>query len=115
HTGCRHGADACDRGTGAAHAGLGGQAEGHRARADRRREAVGGSAPQWRRSAKVSRRSVAQTLLSALFVASAALADNSATPPKLPGEVSIQQNLNAQLPLDLMFRDETGKVVRLRE
>jgi protein SCO1/2 len=58
---------------------------------------------------------VAQALLPALFVASAAMADNSATPPRLPGEVSIQQKLNAQLPLDLMFRDESGKVVRLRE
>src|SRR6266571_2910051 len=50
-----------------------------------------------------------------LLLASAAFADNSATPPKLPGEVSIQQNLNAQLPLDLMFRDESGRIVRLRE
>lgn len=41
------------------------------------------------------------------------LAINSATPPQLPGEVSFQQKLNAQLPLDLMFRDETGKIVRL--
>jgi protein SCO1 len=40
---------------------------------------------------------------------------NSATPPKLPGEVSIRQRLNAQLPLDLMFRDESGKIVRLRQ
>ena len=50
-----------------------------------------------------------------LLVAGAAFADNSATPPKLPGEVSIQQQLNAQIPLDLMFRDESGKIVRLRE
>jgi len=50
-----------------------------------------------------------------LMLAISALAENSATPPKLPGEVSIQQNLNAQLPLDLMFRDESGKVVRLRD
>jgi protein SCO1/2 len=53
--------------------------------------------------------------LCALLIAGAAFADNSATPPKLPGEVSIQQKLDAQLPLDLMFRDETGKIVRLRE
>jgi protein SCO1 len=50
-----------------------------------------------------------------LILASSLFADNSATPPKLPGEVSIQQKLNAQLPLDLMFRDEGGKIVRLRE
>ena len=54
-------------------------------------------------------------VLITLLFASAAFADNSATPPKLPGEVSIQQKLNAQLPLDLMFRDESGKVVRLRD
>jgi protein SCO1/2 len=53
--------------------------------------------------------------LCTLLIASAALADNSATPPKLPGEVSIKQNLNAQLPLDLMFRDESGRIVRLRD
>jgi len=53
--------------------------------------------------------------LAALLIAGAAFADNSASPPRLPGEVSIRQNLNAQLPLDLMFRDESGKVVRLRD
>jgi protein SCO1/2 len=54
-------------------------------------------------------------VLCTFLIASAALADNSATPPKLPGEVSIKQNLNAQLPLDLMFRDESGRIVRLRD
>jgi len=39
----------------------------------------------------------------------------SSTPPELPGNVAIQQKLNTQIPLDLMFRDETGKIVRLRE
>lgn len=34
-------------------------------------------------------------------------------PAKLPGNVSIAQKLNTQVPLDLQFRDETGKVVRL--
>jgi protein SCO1 len=34
---------------------------------------------------------------------------------QLPGHVSIAQKLGAQIPLDLMFRDETGKVVRLRD
>ncbi len=53
--------------------------------------------------------------LSAFAFASLARADSSSTPPRLPGEVSIQQRLNAQLPLDLMFRDESGKVVRLRD
>jgi protein SCO1 len=50
-----------------------------------------------------------------MILAALLFAVNSATPPQLPGEVSFQQKLNAQLPLDLMFRDETGKIVRLRE
>ena len=53
--------------------------------------------------------------LCTLLLAASALAENSATPPRLPGEVSIQQNLNAQIPLDLMFRDESGNIVRLRQ
>ncbi|HLJ75694.1 MAG TPA: SCO family protein [Thermoanaerobaculia bacterium] len=43
------------------------------------------------------------------------LAINSATPPQLPGKVAIEQKLNTQLPLDLMFRDEAGHIVRLRQ
>ena len=50
-----------------------------------------------------------------LLLAATAHADTSATPPKLPGEVKIVQHLDAQIPLDLMFRDETGNIVRLRE
>ena len=55
------------------------------------------------------------TLGMTLVLAAPLFAANSATPPQLPGEVSFQQKLNAQLPLDLMFRDESGKVVRLRD
>ena len=43
------------------------------------------------------------------------VAVTATTPPQLPGEVKIVQNLNAQVPLDLMFRDESGRVVRLRD
>jgi len=50
-----------------------------------------------------------------LLLAAGALAETSSTPPQLPGKVGIDQNLNAQLPLDTMFRDETGRVVRLRD
>ena len=50
-----------------------------------------------------------------IFLATAALAETSATPPQLPGRVAIEQHLGAQLPLDTMFRDETGRVVRLRD
>lgn len=57
---------------------------------------------------------LAVTLFAGLF-AVAAYADNSATAPKLPGRVAFEQKLNAQVPLDLMFRDESGRVVRLRQ
>ena len=43
------------------------------------------------------------------------LAINSATPPQLPGKVAFEQKLNTQLPLNLMFRDEAGRIVRLRQ
>jgi protein SCO1 len=56
-----------------------------------------------------------RALLVLLIAMTAEAQKNSATPPQLPGEVSIKQNLNAQVPLDTMFRDETGKVVRLRD
>lgn len=50
----------------------------------------------------------------ALVLALPLLAQTTAQDPnKLPGNVSIAQKLNSQVPLDLQFRDETGKVVRL--
>lgn len=57
------------------------------------------------------RRCAALCLMFALH----AYADSSATPPKLPGEVKIVQNLDAQIPMDLMLRDEHGRVVRLNQ
>jgi protein SCO1/2 len=56
---------------------------------------------------------LAASLLAAL--STVAMADNSATPPTLPGKVALQQKLNAQVPLDLMMRDELGRIVRLRQ
>lgn len=38
---------------------------------------------------------------------------NSASKPAILDQVGIEQRLNQQLPLDLPFRDETGKTVRL--
>ena len=49
------------------------------------------------------------------LVATPLFATTSATKPILPGEVSIAQKLDAQLPLDVMLRDESGRVVRLGE
>jgi len=48
------------------------------------------------------------------FVATSLFASSN-TPAQLPGKVGIEQHLDAQLPLDTMFRDETGRVVRLSE
>jgi len=56
---------------------------------------------------------LAASLLVLASFAPSAIADSSATPPKLPGKVALQQKLNAQIPLDLMFRDEAGRIVRL--
>jgi protein SCO1/2 len=53
--------------------------------------------------------------LLALLVAMPVFAQTSADQPKLPGNVSIAQKLNTRIPLDLMMRDESGKVVRLKE
>jgi protein SCO1/2 len=60
-------------------------------------------------------RSASLALLGLLAAASALAQTNSATPPTLPGKVAITQKLDAQLPLDLMLRDETGRVVHLSE
>jgi protein SCO1/2 len=46
-------------------------------------------------------------------LALAALLATAAPPP--PPNITIAQKLNTQIPLDLMFRDELGRVVRLRE
>jgi protein SCO1 len=46
-----------------------------------------------------------------LLIAVSAIAQTPAAPP----QASIAQKLGAQLPLDLMLRDETGKVVRLKD
>lgn len=54
-------------------------------------------------------------LVLAVFFANVADAQTSSANAQLPGNVSIAQKLNTQIPLDLMFRDEQGKVVRLKE
>jgi protein SCO1/2 len=46
------------------------------------------------------------------IAASSAIAQQVSTPPIL-SKVGITQNLNARIPPDLMFRDETGKSVRI--
>jgi protein SCO1/2 len=68
---------------------------------------------RWRSQSKIQNPKSKMPLVIALLMSLTARADNSATPPKLPGEVNIQQHLDAQIPMDLMFRDETGNVVRL--
>jgi protein SCO1/2 len=51
--------------------------------------------------------------LVALFGAPVARADNSQVLPPLLQGIGIDQRLNEQVPLDLQFRDETGKTVVL--
>ena len=55
------------------------------------------------------------TVVALIGFAVPAQAQETGAKPKLPGNVTIAQKLNTQIPLDLMFRDETGKVVRLSE
>jgi protein SCO1/2 len=49
------------------------------------------------------------------MIAALALTALVATATPQPPNITIAQKLNTQIPLDLMFRDETGKIVRLRE
>ncbi|MCU1227129.1 MAG: uncharacterized protein JWO97_13, partial [Acidobacteria bacterium] len=49
-----------------------------------------------------------------LLTAGSLFADSSAA-PVLPGVVGIDQKLDAQIPLDLMMRNEQGEIVRLRD
>ncbi len=49
------------------------------------------------------------------MIAALALTALVATATPQPPNITIAQKLNTQIPLELMFRDETGKVVRLRE
>ncbi|MBV8516942.1 MAG: SCO family protein [Acidobacteria bacterium] len=58
----------------------------------------------------ILRRACAALLLVAAVAASA---QTSSTPARLPGNVSIAQKLGSRIPLQLMFRDETGGVVHL--
>ena len=55
---------------------------------------------------------LALSALITLLAASSGRAQQTAPVPILH-DVSISQNLNAQVPADLVFRDETGKAVRL--
>ena len=54
-------------------------------------------------------------LVVALLAAAPLFAQTSSSEPRLPGKVSVAQKLGSQVPLDLMFRNERGEVVRLKE
>lgn len=62
---------------------------------------------------RVGRPTIVISIL-ALLLASFANAQVN-TPPRLPGKVAIAQKLGAQVPLDQMFRNERGEIVRLRD
>ena len=54
-------------------------------------------------------------LLALLAFAAPLVAQTSTTPPRTPGRVAIDQRLDQQVPLDLQFRDEGGRIVHLRD
>jgi protein SCO1 len=60
----------------------------------------------------VSRRSLIAALIVGVTFAASAGAQQFGLPAMVRG-VGIDQNLNAQIPLELTFKDETGQVVRL--
>jgi len=55
------------------------------------------------------------TLLLILLIAPSVHAETSSTPAQLPGKVAIAQKLGNQIPLDVMMRDESGRIVHLRD
>ena len=61
----------------------------------------------------MSRRFYATMLLSLTGVAAFSASAQQITTPVILNKVGIEQNLNAQIPPDLVFRDETGKSVRI--
>ena len=52
-------------------------------------------------------------LLLTIFLATAVNAQT--TQKDIPANVALQQKLNTQIPLDLMFRNEAGEIVRLKD
>jgi protein SCO1/2 len=54
-------------------------------------------------------------LLLALALAAPLVAQPSTTPPRTPGRVAVDQRLDQQVPLNLQFRDEGGRIVHLRD
>jgi protein SCO1/2 len=73
-----------------------------------------GATPQGQPAGRQRSQNMRSLALAFVLLASVpALADNSQ--PKLPGPATIAQKLNTQIPLDLMMRDENGKVVHLRQ
>ena len=81
--------------------------------AARRRLAGECVAPRFPRARRPRAASGTLALLFALVALTSHAQTNDA--PKLPGKVAIQQKPGWEVPLDLTFRNEQGKIVRLRE
>jgi protein SCO1/2 len=81
------------------------------------RESRGGGTPPGQPAGRQRSGALARAAFScALLLAFPLFAQTSAPEAtQLPGHVSIAQKLNTQIPLDLMMRDESGKIVRLKE
>ncbi len=103
----------------------------NRSRADRRSDAVAGEkgssragrarrsarrsedrSPRWEQEAMKFKFQATLVLAVTTLTAFSARAQQATTPAIL-GKVGITQNLNAQIPPDLMFRDESGQTVRI--
>ncbi len=73
------------------------------------------ASPATRAAVRLRARVVAALALAAALALPLSAQTTASTPAQLPGNVSIAQKLDTQIPLDLMFRDERGRVVHLKE
>ena len=58
---------------------------------------------------------ISRAAIAAMFIVMALAPKASGQTPLSIPDVGIDQHLNEQLPLDLTFRDETGRTVQLSE
>ena len=80
---------------------------------DRSHRVPDGICPRYRRVMRVAAQLLVVFAVVGLVAAYAA--DNAKVPPPLLRNVGIDQRLNEQVPLNLTFRDETGKTVQLAD
>jgi protein SCO1/2 len=81
------------------------------------RESRGGETPPGQPAGRQRSAPPSAVLLACLMVIVSwpLFGQTTVDPPQLPGRVAIAQKLNAQIPLDLMMRDEDGRIIRLNQ